>query len=75
MILVCSIAWIASNVQKKHESTPQSNTNCQVMEGKEMKKILESHSELLDYISKHSGRPMTSVLEVEPIENSKHLHQ
>ena len=45
------------------------------MEGKEMKDILESHSQLLDYISKHSGRPMTSVLEVEPIENSKHLHR
>ena len=44
------------------------------MEGKEMKEILKSHSELLDYISKHSGRPMTSVLEVESIENSKHLH-
>ena len=43
------------------------------MEGKAMKKILEAHSELLDYISKHSGRAMTSVLEVEPIENSKHL--
>ena len=57
---------------KKHENTPESNTNCQVMEGKEMKEILKSHSQLLDYISKHSGRPMTSVLEVEPIENSKH---
>ena len=74
MILVCPIAWIASNVQK-HENTPESNTNCQVMEGKEMKEILKSHSELLDYISKHSGRPMTSVLEVESIENSKHLHR
>ena len=29
-----------------------------------MKSILESHSEMLDYISKHSGRPVTNVLEV-----------
>ena len=74
MILVCPIALIASNVHK-HESTPQSIENRQVMEGKEMKEILKSHSELLDYISKHSGRPMTSVLEVKSIENSKHLHR
>ena len=74
MILVCPTAWIATNVQK-HESAPQSNTNRQVMEGKDMKEILKSHSELLDYISKHSGRPMTSVLEVESIENSKKLHR
>ena len=69
LILVCPNALIASNVQK------QLYTNCQVMEGKEMKEILESHSDLLDYISKHSGRPMTSVLEVEFVENSKHLHR
>jgi len=37
----------------------------EVLEGKEMKKILESHSELLDYISKHSGRPMTNVMELD----------
>ena len=29
-----------------------------------MKSILESHSEMLDYISKNSGRPVTNVLEV-----------
>jgi len=39
----------------------------EVMEGKEMKEILKSHSDLLDYISKHSGRPMTSVLELDYI--------
>ena len=55
----------------KNENTPQSIENCQVMEGKEMKEILKSHSQLLDYISKHSGRPMTSVFEVEPIGNAK----
>ena len=38
--------------------------NEQVLEGQEMKRILESHSELLDYISKHSGRPITNVMEV-----------
>ena len=38
--------------------------NEQVLEGEEMKSILESHSEMLDYISKNSGRPVTNVLEV-----------
>jgi len=37
----------------------------EVLEGKEMKGILESHSEMLDYISKHSGRPMTDVLQLD----------
>merc|ERR1712222_253928 len=30
-----------------------------------MKRILESHSELLDYISEHSGRPVTNVMELD----------
>ena len=38
--------------------------NEQVLEGEEMKRILESHSDLLDYISEHSGRPVTNVMEV-----------
>jgi len=37
----------------------------EVLEGEEMKRILESHSELLDYISEHSGRPVTNVMELD----------
>jgi len=37
----------------------------EVLEGKEMKQILESHSELLKYISEHSGRPVTNVMELD----------
>jgi len=37
----------------------------EVLEGEEMKSILESHSDMLDYISKNSGRPVTNVLELD----------
>ena len=62
---LCDIDSCGSNNTKKDSIKHFDDIrNEQVLEGEEMKSILESHSEMLDYISKNSGRPVTNVLEV-----------